>query len=192
MKNKVIILVGPSGVGKGSIEKELFKDPSLKLILSCSMTTRKPREQEIEGKHYFFVDEKTFLQKIENKEFIEWNKHFNNYYGTLKSEIDKILLEKNNPILEIETNGAMNVIEFYKQNNQLDNLISIFIKPPSLNELKQRIQNRGTETQEQIDQRLIKAEEEFKLEGIFDYSVINDTVENAVEKIAKIIKLHIN
>ncbi|VEU59525.1 guanylate kinase [Mesomycoplasma neurolyticum] len=189
---KLIILTGPSGVGKGSLEKILFTFPELKLKLSCSATTRKPRIGEKEGFHYYFISKEEFEEKIKNNEFIEWNLHFDNYYGTLYSEITKIQNEGSIPILEIETYGALNIFEhFVKQNKQKD-LISIFIMPPSIKELRKRIKERGTEISEQIEKRIKKAKEELKQKNSFSYVVINDNLQVAAKKIKDIILGEIN
>ncbi|WGI36539.1 guanylate kinase [Mesomycoplasma lagogenitalium] len=188
-KNKLIILAGPSGVGKGTVENILFADEKLKNILklSCSATTRKARQNETDGIHYYFISEEDFLKKIENNEFIEWNKHFNNYYGTLYSEIKKINKEGYLPLLEIETVGALNIMKYYNDKNKKNAVISIFLAPPSLDELKTRIKNRGTENQDEIDIRIRKAEEEIAEMDKFIHKIVNDTPEKAAQKIKEII-----
>ncbi|UWD34463.1 guanylate kinase [Mesomycoplasma molare] len=187
-KDKLVILAGPSGVGKGTIEKILFEDNSeMKLKLSCSVTTRKPREGEVDGVHYYFVSKEEFEKKIKNNEFIEWNSHFNNFYGTLYSEIENINKQGFLPLLEIETNGALNIMKYYEEKNESSCLISIFITPPSLQELKNRINNRATETEKEIKIRIDKAKEELKEKDKFLYSVINDDAHIAANEIKKII-----
>ncbi|WP_373423269.1 guanylate kinase [Mycoplasma iguanae] len=192
MNKKLIIFTGPSGVGKGTIEKLLFKNKDLKLKFSRSATTRKPRIGEKDGIDYFFLDHKTFEDKIANNEFIEWNKHFDNYYGTLHSEIDGILRSGYNAFLEIETTGALNILDFYIKRNKLDNIISIFVMPPSLEELKSRIINRGTENEEQINKRLKKAENEIKIADKFKHKVINENLEQVTEEIKNILNQGLN
>lgn len=133
---KLIVLIGPSGVGKGSIEEILFQNPNLKIKLSVSATTRDKRPNEVDGKNYYFISKEDFKNKIKNNEFLEWNKHFNNYYGTLKSEVDNIIKEGYSPILEIETVGALNIMKMYEQANKSDQLVTIFIAPPTFDDLK--------------------------------------------------------
>ncbi|MGL6125189.1 MAG: guanylate kinase [Metamycoplasmataceae bacterium] len=186
--SKIIIITGPSGAGKGTIEKELFKISSLKLALSCSVTTRKKRETEIEGEHYYFVDAIEFETMIKNDEFIEYSKHFGNYYGTLKNEVDRLLKKGHNVIIEVDTVGALNIIRKFKESNNMNNLVSIFIKPPSLEVLEQRIRQRNSETDESIKQRLEKAEKEIKQTKDFMFIIVNNNLSESVDKIVRIIE----
>nr|WP_033161253.1 guanylate kinase [[Mycoplasma] collis] len=190
--NKIIILVGPSGVGKGSIEKILFTFKELKLKLACSATTREPRNGEKDGFHYYFISKDEFEQKIKNNEFIEWNLHFDNYYGSLFSEIEKIKNEGFNPILEIETFGALKIFDFFQKLNRKSELIPIFIKPPSIKELKKRINERGTEDKVQIEKRVQKAKDELKQRKYFPYIIKNDDLYKAAEEIKNIILGELN
>ncbi|AWX42604.1 guanylate kinase [Metamycoplasma cloacale] len=185
---KLIIFTGPSGVGKGTVEKLLFDDKSLKLKLSVSVTTRRPREGEIDGVHYYFVSQNTFDACLSDNRLIEYSMHFDNYYGTLYSEIDRIIYQGKIPFLEIETNGAMQIIDYYKKFNKVDEIVSIFLMPPSFKELERRIQGRGTEPEEVVEKRLKKAKEEIGQSTIFGHIVINNTVEQAAEDIKAIIK----
>ena len=184
MKNKFILFTGPSAVGKATIEKELFKDDSLNLRLSVSATTRAPREGEVDGVHYYFITKEDFDKRIENDEFIEWNQHFSNKYGTLKSEIDRIQSNGNIPFIEVEVIGAANIIGEFGQ----ENLISIFIAPPSIEDLRERMIERGTETLEQIEERLSRVQEEMKSSHIFQHIVINDDLDETIEKVKSIIR----
>ena len=184
MNNKIIVFTGPSGVGKATIEKELFKDKSLKLALSISATTREPRPNEINGKHYFFISKATFEKKIKNNEFVEYNRHFSHYYGTLKSEINRILANYKNPFLEVEIIGAKEVIKKYGG----PNLVSIFLAPPSIAKLRKQIISRGSETKQQIEERLARVEMEMKDKHLFDYVVYNDVIKHTVDQVAHIIK----
>lgn len=186
--NKIIIIAGPSGVGKGTIENELFKIPSLKLALSCSITTRKKRDKEVDGEHYYFVDNDEFESKIKNDEFLEYTKHFDNYYGTLKSEVNKLIEKGHNVIVEVDTIGAINIIKKFRSENNLNKLISIFIKPPNLDVLEKRIRERNSETDESIKQRLKKAKKEIKQTNDFMFIIVNNKLSESVKSIAKIIK----
>lgn len=183
LNKKLIVFTGPSGVGKATIEHELFKIEELKLSLSVSATTRQPREGEVDGVHYHFLTHEQFDDLVEANAFVEWNKHFSNRYGTLKSEIDRIMDAGGNPFLEIETIGAKNIIETFGK----DKIISIFIAPPSLEALKDRIRSRGTETDDQLAERFSRVEEELSYQPLFDHVVINDTLEHAVEEVKDIL-----
>ncbi|CRH46082.1 guanylate kinase [Mycoplasmopsis arginini] len=188
MEKKLIIFTGPSGVGKGTVEQSLFTNQDLKLKLSVSITTRKPREGEIDGVHYYFVPSETFETFIEENKLLEYSKHFDNYYGTLYSEISNILSSGKIPFLEIETNGAKQIIEKYRKEGREDEICSIFLMPPSLTELERRIETRNTETYDLILKRLDKAREEIILSSMFKYVVVNNSIEDTVNKIKEIIK----
>ena len=129
-KGLLIILSGPSGVGKGTVRQELFKDDSLNLYYSISMTTRKPRPNEVDGVDYFFVEEKDFLNKVANEELLEHAQFVGNYYGTPKFYVDQLLNEGKNVLLEIEVQGALQVME------KCPNALTIFLVPPSFEELE--------------------------------------------------------
>ncbi len=184
-KGKLIVFTGPSAVGKATVEQYLFNNPKLKIGFSVSATTRAPRENEINGKHYFFLSNKEFENKIASNDFIEWNEHFQNKYGTLKSEVNRILEEGKNAFLELEPYGTMNVVKHYSEN--LSDLITIFLAPPSIEVLEERMRARGTETEEQIQVRLARAEEELSYTPKFNHVVINDAPKRAAEEIAEII-----
>lgn len=187
LKNKIIIFTGPSGVGKATIEKELFDDKELQLALSVSATTRKPRSGEVHGKHYYFISHEEFDKLIEEDAFVEWNAHFSNRYGTLKSEMKRIQESGSIPFLEVEVMGAKNILD----KSLKDDVISIFIAPPSLEDLKDRIRARGSETDEQLSERFLRVEEEMSHIKMFDHVVINDVVEKAVNEVKQIIKKEI-
>ena len=187
-KGKLIIFSGPSGVGKTSVEKVLFKNKTLNLHFSCSATTRKQRAGEINGEHYFFISDEEFNDKIKENKFIEWNQHFSNKYGTLKTEINEIIKIGKNPFLEVETNGAVNIMKQYNS----DEIISIFMKHPSISELENRIRTRGTETEKQIKLRIKRVQEEMSLSHNFKYIVTNDDIDEVISKIEKIIKAELS
>ena len=161
-RGMLIILSGPSGVGKGTVREELFKDESLNLSYSISMTTRKPRPTETDGVDYFFVDEKTFVDKIAQGGLLEWARFVGNYYGTPKDNVDRLLDEGKNVVLEIEVQGA----------------------------LQRRIRGRRTESEDIVKERLDKARKEIQTKDEYKYVVENDDVHLAKDKIAKIIKEH--
>ena len=185
-RGKLIILSGPSGVGKGTIREKLFEYDKLNLAYSISMTTRKPRANEQHGVDYFFVDEVEFKEKITKGELIEWAQFVGNYYGTPKEYVEKLLDEGKNVVLEIEVQGAMQVKGMFPE------ALSIFIVPPSLEELERRIRKRSTEPADVMDARLKKAAYELTLTGEYQYVVENNTLEQTVEHIEKIIEDNIN
>ena len=183
-KGKLIILSGPSGVGKGTIRNFLMQDKELDLRFSISMTTRKPREGEIDGREYFFVSQEEFDEALKNDELLEHAIFVNNSYGTPKKYVDKLLNEGHNVLLEIETLGAAQVMEKYRTYGY----ISIFLTCNSLEELEKRIRGRRSEPDDVVKQRLKKAEAELKLKDNYQFVVINDDKERAANEIIKIIK----
>ncbi|WP_330463397.1 guanylate kinase [Metamycoplasma gateae] len=188
MEKKLIIFTGPSGVGKGTVEQFLFNQPDLKLKLSVSITTRNPREGEVDGIHYYFVPVETFETFIKENKLLEYSKHFDNYYGTLYSEIANIGASGKIPFIEIETNGAMQIIEKFKKEGKENELCTIFLMPPSLTELERRLELRNTETYDLILKRLDKAREEIVTSSIFQYVVVNNSIDDTVLKVREIIK----
>ncbi|MDD3381931.1 MAG: guanylate kinase [Bacilli bacterium] len=178
----LVVLSGPSGVGKGTVRSALFKIENHNLVYSVSVTTRKPRGQEKEGIDYYFVSEDEFIKKVDKGEFLEYTKFVGNYYGTLKESIDSKLSEGSEVILEIEVDGALQVKE------KMPGAVFVFIAPPSLKDLEKRLIERGTESSYELQARLEKAKNELKLAYLYDYIVINDTVENAADKILAIIR----
>lgn len=180
-KGLLIILSGPSGVGKGTVREELFKDESLNLAYSISMTTRKPRPAERDGIDYFFVEENEFVEKIEKEELLEYAKFVGNYYGTPKFYVEQLLNEGKNVVLEIEVQGALQVMA------KCPEALTIFLVPPSFEELERRIRGRRTEAEEVVRERLNKARKEIATKDEYKYVVENDDVLVAKQKIAQII-----
>ncbi len=176
----LVVISGPSGAGKGTICKRL-KDEMKDLKVSVSATTRNPRHGEIEGSSYFFINEEEFIEKINNDEFLEYANVYGNYYGTPKQEVFKELEQGNDIILEIDIQGALQVKKNYPKG------VFIFILPPSLTELNNRIEQRGTDSKEAISKRMQCAYYELNYAFEYDYVVVNDEVEAAVEKIRCII-----
>lgn len=187
-KGILVILSGPSGVGKGTVRTYLMKDKSLNLVFSVSMTTRKPRDGEVDGVDYFFVTDERFKEAIKNGELLEHATFVEHSYGTPKAYVDKILNEGKNVLLEIDTNGACQVMDRCKD----EPYVSIFLVCQSLDELERRIRGRKSETEEVIHNRLEKAKKELLLESRYQYVVLNDTPQNAASKIASIIKDKLN
>ena len=180
-KKKLFVISGSSGVGKGTVIQKLMKNnPHFKL--SISFTTRKKREGEIEGINYFYVSKDEFKKNVENNEFLEWAEFSENFYGTKKEYVQKVLNQGQNLILEIETQGAMQVKE------KMPEAVLIFILPPSYEDLENRLRSRNTESEEAIAKRLDFVQLEIKNSEKFDYKVVNDKVESAVAEIERIIK----
>lgn len=178
-KGKFIVISGPSGVGKGTICKKIISD--LELEYSVSMTTRQKRDGEIDGINYYFTTKEDFEKRIKNDEFIEYAIYNDNYYGTLKKEvIDKINMGKN-IICEIEVQGAKQIKKLFPE------ALLIFIMPPSIEELRNRLINRHTNDLEDVERRIEIAKEENKYKDIYDYIVINDDLEKATNKVKEII-----
>lgn len=180
-KGILIVYSGPSGVGKSTIRAEVFKNPELKLKYSISMTTRKPRVGEVDGVDYFFVSSERFDEAIKNGELLEHAEFVGNKYGTPKAYVEKLLNDGFNVMLEIEVQGAMQVI------NSVD-CVSIFLLPPSFEELENRIRSRKSESEEVIEGRLAKAASEMQIGEKYMYRVINNSIEQASKEIADIIK----
>ncbi|NUM79482.1 guanylate kinase [bacterium] len=181
-QGKLIVFSAPSGAGKTALKNELIKkDPTI--VFSVSATTRKQRDGERDGKDYYFITEEEFKAHIDAGDFIEYNHHFGNFYGTLRMAVEPDLRMGCNVILDLDVNGALNVKKQYP-----DQSVLIFIKPPSLDELKKRLMARGTESEDSMKVRLARVEEEMQKAGSFDYTVINDTIERAANEILEIIR----
>lgn len=180
-KGKVIIIVAPSGSGKTTIANMLLEEFD-EIKFSTSATTRSPRKGEKNGREYFFLNESEFDELVENNGFLEWEYYGGHRYGTLRSEVDKLVESGYFPLLDIEVKGALNVKELYGSD-----CISIFIKPPSINELERRLKKRKSESTEAIKARLKIAEKELMYAGRFDHVVINDDVEEAYNETKKLI-----
>ncbi|MGA9172673.1 MAG: guanylate kinase [Thermoactinomyces sp.] len=176
----LIVVSGPSGVGKGTVCSALRKKMP-ELTYSISATTRPPRETEVDGVNYFFKTVSEFKEMIKNDELIEWAQYVGNYYGTPRRFVEETLAAGKDILLEIEVQGAMQVREKFPQG------IFIFLVPPSFEDLKRRILNRGTETETSLAHRLDAANDELKQIERYDYVVINDEVEQACERIRAII-----
>ncbi|KKI92675.1 guanylate kinase [Bacillus sp. SA1-12] len=177
----LIVLSGPSGVGKGTVRKELFSQEDTAFEYSISMTTRKPREGEVDGVDYFFKTREEFEKLIAENKLLEWAEYVGNYYGTPVDYVEKTLSEGKDVFLEIEVQGALQV------RNSFPEGLFIFLSPPSLNELKNRIVTRGTESEELINNRMKVAKEEIVMMDAYDYVVENDNVLLACDRIKAIV-----
>ena len=178
----LIVLSGPSGVGKGTVRAAIFSKGEQKFVYSISATTRKPRTGETDGVDYFFKTREEFEQMIQNKQLLEYAEYVGNYYGTPLEYVENTLAKGKDVFLEIDVQGAIQVRDLMPDG------VFIFLTPPDLNELETRIVNRGTDSDEVIAKRMKTAREELELMKYYDYSVVNDTVDNAVQKIEAIIQ----
>ncbi len=187
-KGKLLIISAPSGTGKSTIIGQLIKDESLRLEFSISATTRQPRKGEEHGTHYYFLTLDEFKNAIERNEFAEYEEVYEGrFYGTLKREIERIMDKGNNVVLDVDVKGALSVKKIYR-----DKALAIFIQPPSVEVLRQRLVNRATDSAEEIDRRIAKAEYEMSFAPQFDCKVVNDVLDKAVEDTRAIIKSFIN
>src|SRR6188508_3105144 len=182
--HKIIIITAPSGAGKTSITKHLLKTFPDKLVFSISAATRQKREYEKEGVDYYFMTVDDFKEKIQHNAFVEWEMVYEGkYYGTLTSEIHRIWQEGKVPLLDIDVQGAVHVQQEHRQQT-----LSIFIEPPSVDELKKRLNSRGTETPESLDTRLNKATYELSFKDHFDKVIVNDDLEKACKEAEAIVR----
>jgi guanylate kinase len=177
----LIVLSGPSGVGKGTVRKELFTQPNTNYEYSVSMTTRSPREGEVDGEDYFFKSREEFEELIDQGKLLEYAEYVGNYYGTPLDYVNATLDAGRDVFLEIEVVGAAQVRELVPDG------LFIFLAPPSLSALETRLIGRGTETADVIKSRVLKAREELELMNLYDYVVENDEVQNACERINAIV-----
>lgn len=183
-RGKVIILSAPSGTGKSTIIGKLMEKPDLKLGFSISATSRAPRGQETDGREYFFLTQRDFMERVERGEFVEWEEVYpGTCYGTLESEVDRVTCSDHNLIMDVDVKGALNIKKRYGCE-----AISIFILPPDINTLETRLRNRATDTEETILKRLAKAEYEIGFAPDFDVRVVNDSLERAVGEVESVIR----
>lgn len=181
-RGMLIVLSGPSGVGKGTVRKRIFEQDDNKFDYSVSMTTRKMRPGEVNGKDYYFVSKEEFEREIANGGMLEYAQYVDNYYGTPLKYVNEKLDNGKDVFLEIEVKGAMQV------RKKCPDGLFIFLTPPDLMELRQRIINRGTDDMATIDKRMEKAKGEIEMMQNYDYAVVNDEVDKAAEKIKTIIR----
>ncbi|UMZ73292.1 guanylate kinase [Natranaerofaba carboxydovora] len=177
----LIVLSGPSGVGKGTVRDELFRVND-NIIYSVSITTRQPRKGETDGKDYFFSSKNNFFKMIENNELLEWAEVYGNYYGTPRQFVEKNLENGKDVILELDIQGALQVQDSFPEG------VFIFLLPPSISELKERIKRRGTEAKEDLDKRLGAAKEEIYIAREYHYVIVNKEVNSSASTINSIIQ----
>lgn len=182
-KGKLIIISAPSGSGKSTIIGRVMQDESLKLTFSVSATTRPRRGEEVHGVHYYYLTVEEFQRMIENDELVEYQEVYEGrYYGTPKSEVERITAEGRNVVLDLDVLGGVNVKQMYG-----DRALSIFIQPPSVEVLRERLIKRGTDSMEDIKNRVDKAEFEISIGPQFDHTVINDDLDTAVNEVHDLI-----
>ncbi len=183
-KGKLIIISAPSGCGKSTIINEIIKNEELKLTFSISATTREPRQGEVNGVNYYFLSEEDFKQAIANDELVEYEEVYpGRFYGTFKKEIERICSQGRNVILDIDVKGGINVKKIYGES-----ALSVFIMPPNVDVLRQRLLSRNTDSIEAIEERVGKAEYEISFAPKFDCKIVNDLLETAIYETEQIIK----
>lgn len=177
MQGKLIIFSAPSGSGKTTIVKQLLQDDSFNLCFSISATSREPRHTEKHAKDYYFLTPDEFRAKVDEEAFLEWEEVYTDkYYGTLKSEVERLLNEGKNVIFDVDVVGGLNIKKFYA-----DKALAVFVQPPSVEELQRRLVGRGTDDAETIQSRIDKAEFELSFADKFDVVIVNDVLDQAVE-----------
>lgn len=184
-KGLLIIMSGPSGVGKGTIRQKVMEDPSLKLYFSVSVTTRQMRAGEKHGREYWFINQDEFDDLMNNGKLLEWNRYVGHSYGTPIDPINEHRAAGDNVLMEIDVHGATHVLKKVQGDK---GVLTFFILPPSLEELERRIRGRCSEDEETIQRRLNQAREEMEQKDNYMFNVTNDTVEQAAADIVKIIK----
>ncbi|MBO5549505.1 MAG: guanylate kinase [Prevotella sp.] len=184
-KGKMLIVSAPSGSGKSTIVNWLMKEhPELKLYFSISCTSRAPRGTEQNGVEYFFLTPEEFRQRIENNEFLEYEEVYENrFYGTLKQQVENQRNQGQNVVFDVDVKGGVNIKKYYG-----DEALSLFIQPPSVEELRKRLVGRATDTQEAIEERLAKAEYELTFASQFDRIIVNDDLETAKQEALQVVK----
>jgi guanylate kinase len=186
-RGKLIVFSAPSGSGKTTIVRALLKRPELNLAFSISATSRPPRGEEVDGKDYYFLSQKEFEQNIRDGAFLEWEEVYpGQHYGTLLEEVNRLLEEGKNVVFDIDVIGGLNI---KKQFN--DEALALFVQPPSIEVLAQRLEQRGTDSSEKIHMRLEKARLELSQAPNFDHAVINESIDQAIEQAHKLILNHI-
>ena len=178
-RGKLIVISGPSGAGKSTVVFKAIEGRS-NVCFSTSVTTRKPRPNEVDGKEYFFVDLDRFKEMVENDELLEHAEYVANSYGTPRAYVEQKLTEGLDVILDIEVQGARQV------NEKMPDAVKIFIVPPSMAELRKRLENRGTDTARAIEARLMRARQEYAEADFYDYIIVNDNAEKAAEELSAI------
>jgi len=188
MGTKVLIFSAPSGAGKTTLVHNLLVDNKFKLKFSVSACSRKMRGAEVNGKDYYFLSVDEFKSKIQNGEFLEWEEVYqDNYYGSLKSEVERIGNEGNNVVFDVDVKGGINIKKYYKQD-----ALAIFVMPPSIEELEKRLLKRSTDNEDAIKTRIEKAKYEISFAKEFDVVIVNDDLEKAIKEVRDIVSEFLN
>ena len=188
MNNKLIIIAAPSGAGKTSVTKYLLKALPGRLAFSISCATRPPRNYEVDKVDYYFINAEEFKTRIAHNEFVEWEMVYEGkYYGTLKSELQRIWMMNKAPLLDVDVQGGINIRKQFPNNS-----FSLFIEPPSIEELERRLKARGTETAESLKARLEKASYEMTFKDRFDHVIINDSLDRACKEAEMVVRNFLN
>jgi len=184
---KLIVFSAPSGSGKTTIVRHLLRQPELNLEFSISATSRSPRGEEQNGKDYYFISTEEFKKHIKRGDFLEWEEVYrDNFYGTLKSEVERIWAKGKNVIFDIDVVGGLRIKKKFPERT-----LAVFVKPPSVDELKIRLKKRETESEEKINMRIAKASIEMATAPQFDYIIVNDELDNALERAERLVAEHI-
>jgi len=182
MSGLLVIISAPSGTGKTTVCKKLLEtNNGFEFSVSC--TTRSPRPGEVNGREYYFLTRDEFEKKVKRGEFAEWEKIFHNYYGTLKSALEKAIRDGKILLLDVDVKGGLNIRKFYPENS-----VSIFLLPPSEEELDRRLRSRGTDNEDSLRMRKKRAHQELKLGEQYDYKIVNDRLDETVNKVLEIIE----
>ncbi|MBS1759587.1 MAG: guanylate kinase [Bacteroidetes bacterium] len=184
LSKKIVIIAAPSGAGKTSITKHLLQTFPAQLVFSISCATRPPRNKEKHGVDYYFISVDEFKRRVDNNEFAEWEMVYQDrYYGTLKVELERVWKHHKTPLLDVDVKGGLNIQHLYREHS-----LSLFILPPSLEELERRLKARGTESPESLKARLSKAAYELTFQDQFDHIILNDNLETACREAERIIR----
>lgn len=187
-QGKLIVFSAPSGSGKTTIVRHLLKKEALNLEFSISATSREKRGDEIDAKDYYFLSAKAFKTKIKNDEFLEWEEVYrDNFYGTLKTEVERIWAKGKHVIFDIDVSGGLRIKRKFPEQT-----LAIFVKPPSIDELKIRLKKRKTESEDKINMRVAKASAELATSPLFDVIVVNDNLDNALKESEKLVDAFVN